>query len=146
MAGKRIGRPTRCNDALAKAIGRRVRGGVSLQTACDCERVNAQSVYEWFHKGTGLAAREPYQSFTASLKRDLADARATAEERVFAGELQWQSSARWLESMDPATWRRTERREVDVSGALEIPWPDLAKPGIEGARAAARRSRRPERA
>jgi len=121
-------------------LAARIVQGVSLHTACECEGITQRTLSNWgrWH----AEGREPYASLFPVLKRAKAQARATAEKRVFAGELQWQSSARWLESIDPDTWRRTERREVDVSG-IEIPWPDLAQPGIEGARAAARRSSRP---
>ena len=137
------GRPTDCDPKVAAQIGDLMRQGVSFTTACDVVGAPNQRVYEWRRKGEADDATEPYRTFAGILKKGRADAIAAAEKRVFAGQGQWQSSARWLESMAPDTWRRTERREVDVSGTLEIPWPDLAQPGIEGARAAARRSSRP---
>ena len=60
------------------------------------------------------------------LKRTRAEAIVKAERRVFEGMGRWQSSARWLESMDPDTWRRTERREISQTTDIRVRWPDFA--------------------
>ncbi len=71
---------------------------------------------------------EPYAAILPPLKKAIAVAVREAEKRVFRGDLQWQSSARWLESMRPARWRRTKRRETSQTQDIRFSWPDRATP------------------
>ena len=109
---------------LAEAIGEKVIAGWSLAAAAEAMGVNRTAIYNWLDKGTD--GREPYAAFADTLKRALAEARGKAEENIYRRVDQWQASARWLESMDPKTWRRTERREVTQTSDIRVAWPDLA--------------------
>lgn len=109
---------------LAAAIGEKVIAGWSLAAAAEALGVNRTAIYDWLNKGTD--GREPYATFAVNLKRALAEARGKAEENIYRRVDQWQASARWLESMDPKTWRRTERREVTQATDIRIAWPDLS--------------------
>ena len=122
---------------LATAIGEKVIAGWSLAAAAEALGVNRTAIYDWLDKGKD--GREPYATFADNLKKALAEARGKAEENIYRRVEQWQASARWLESMDPQTWRRTERREVSQTNDVRVAWPDLAKsgPGMAERRAAA---------
>ena len=63
------------------------------------------------------------------LKRARYEAIANAEQRVYSGESGWQAAAKWLESIYPEQWRRTQRREISSQEDIRIAWPDLAKSG-----------------
>ena len=110
---------------LAAAIGEKVIAGWSLAAAAEALGVNRTAIYDWLDKGTD--GREPYATFANNLKRALAEARGRAEENIYRRVDQWQASARWLESMDPKTWRRTERREVAQATDIRVAWPDLCQ-------------------
>ena len=75
----------------------------------------------------------------APLKRARHEAIGNAEQRVYEGKTGWQAAARWLESIYPKQWRRTQRREISSQADVWIAWPDLAKsgPGMAARRAAA---------
>lgn len=136
------GRPTKCTLELAEAIGAMVVRGASIKHAAEAQGVPRSLVYDWMEKGKA-PDNEPYTGFSDTLRQLLAQAQAEAEIRVYEGRKGWRGAVRWLEAKDPDTWRRTERRDLShrMTGAdITIPFPDIVKPGIEGAKAAARAS------
>ena len=124
---------------LAEALGKKVMRGWSIASAAESLGVHRTTIYQWLDKGEGPQATKPYKGFADTLKKALGGARGLAEENIFGRVDNWQASARWLESIDPKTWRRTERREVAQTTDIRVSWPDLAKvgPGMAERRAAA---------
>lgn len=137
MAGKKPGPATLCEPKSVAAVAKHIEEGASLSAACGAEGVNHSTLDGWRKKAAN--GIEPYATIIKPLKRAIAIAVATAEKRVYRGGQFWQSSARWLESMRPGRWRRTEKREVTQTQDIRFSWPDLAKsgPGMAARRAAA---------
>lgn len=127
MAGKKPGPATLCEPKTVAAVAQHVEEGASLSAACGAEGVNHSTLDGWRKKAKDGV--EPYATIVKPLKRAIAIAVCSAEKRVFGGQGQWQSSARWLESMRPGRWRRTEKREISQTTDIRVSWPDLAKPG-----------------
>lgn len=111
------GPETLCTPKLVRSLSAKILRGRSIEAACGAVGIDAKSLRDWEEKAD--AGTEPYASILPTLKRALAEAKGVAEERVYAGEGGWQSSARWLESIKPEIWRRTERRELE-GGAKPI--------------------------
>ena len=140
MTAKRIGRPTKCTPELVQTLADEIRLGVSLHTACECVGISQQTLSNWQHWHS--EGKEPYATLFGVLKAAKGFSRAKAEKRIMEGPLRWESSARWLESMDPDAWRRRETRDVNVHGEIEVMFPDLDEPGVDGAVAAAKKRKK----
>jgi len=121
------GPKTLCTPAMVRQLAGNIERGMSLEAACGAEGISDGTLRHWRAKAE--EGVEPYASILAPLKRSMAGAVGQAETRVFAGRMGWQASARWLESMKPDIWRRTERREVNETRDIRVYWADLAKPG-----------------
>jgi hypothetical protein len=67
----------------------------------------------------GLSSgEEPWASYRRIMLEAIGDAIGAAEERVARGPLQWQSSARWLESIAPDVWRIRTEQGVNLRARL----------------------------
>ena len=126
MAEREI-KPRKCNPKIVAKIGEMVSGGASLRNAAGSVGIGNRTLQYWNQQAK--KGVEPYKTLLRPLKKALCEAKARAEQRVYSGKGTWQSSARWLESLAPDLWRRTERREVSQTGDLRISWPDLSKSG-----------------
>lgn len=130
----KVGRPkasgTTCDVEIAGTLADRLIRGASLKSACEAEGLPRGTVDGWMRKGED-GETEPYATFRVILKTALGEAKCLAEQRVYDGKGAWQAAARWLESLDRDQWQRSERREVEHSGRIEIPFPE---PGAASAR------------
>ena len=115
---------TKCTPETIAKIGEMVSKGSSLRNAAGACGIGKRTLLLWREKAKkGIV---PYKDIMRPLKRALAEARGMAEQRVYSGKGTWQSSARWLESLSPALWRRTERQIVEQTSDVRVRWPDLA--------------------
>lgn len=141
MAGKgKRGPATLCTPELIAAMAEHIEAGASLKATCAAEGIDRSTITKWLQKAK--EGKEPYAGTVTPLKRAIAVAVREAEKRVFRGDLQWQSSARWLESMRPARWRRTKRQETTLKGGGK-PIPVDVKLGEELLRKMIEESARP---
>jgi len=115
---------SKCTPEIVAEICRLVLGGASMKNAAGSVGITPTTLRRW--QAWQREGKEPYASLCTPLKRARAEAIVTAEHRVYAGKVGWQSSARWLESIEPQTWRRTERREIAQTTDIRVRWPDLA--------------------
>jgi len=136
------GPKTLCTPAMVRLLAKGIQAGASLEAACGAAGIDAKSLRDW--RENAEKGIEPYASILPPLKKAMACAVGQAETRVFAGKMGWQASARWLESMKPAVWRRTEAHaiqggdkpiKVDMDMGQELLRKMLAfavKPGVPG--------------
>ena len=117
-------RRLKCTPEIVAAICQHVLAGASMRSAAGSVGIDYSTLKRWL--AWQREGKEPYARLCAPLKKARAEAIVKAERRVFEGMGRWQSSARWLESMDPDTWRRTERREISQTTDIRVRWPDLA--------------------
>jgi len=117
-------RRLKCTPEIVAAICRHVLAGASMRSAAGSVGITYTTLKRW--QAWQREGKEPYASLCAPLKRARAEAIVNAERRVYEGKAGWQASARWLESIEPRTWRRTERREIAQATDIRIRWPDLA--------------------
>ena len=116
--------PTKCTPELIANLCQEIESGASIGAACGAVGISRRRLRVW--KAKARRGLEPYRQRVRSLKRAFLTATRKAEQRVYAGKGTWQSLARWLESMEPEVWRRTERREISQTTDIRIRWPDLA--------------------
>ncbi|MEA3367713.1 MAG: hypothetical protein U9R68_06325, partial [Planctomycetota bacterium] len=109
------GRPTKCTPKLIDTLVQELTAGASLSAACRAAGITPETRRQWEKRAE--AGQEPYAGFLGPLKKAEGQAVAEAEKRVKAGKPGWQGSARWLESMKPDVWRRTDKHELQHSGA-----------------------------
>ena len=139
---KKPGPKTLCTPKMVRALSAEIERGASIESACGAVGIDRSTLTKWLQKAEEKV--EPYLTTVTPLKRALATAVRHAEQRIFAGEQRWESSARWLESMRPDPWRRTERHEhegggkpipVDMNLGTELLQKIIAaaqKPGVPG--------------
>jgi len=119
MAGnKKPGPKTLCTPKMVRALSAEIKRGASIKAACGAAGIDSKSLRDW--RANAEKGIEPYASIFPPLKKALSAAVGQAEMRVYAGKMGWQASARWLESISPNPWRRTDRREVH-DGVQPIP-------------------------
>ena len=138
----RPGPETLCTEKVCRSLATEIKKGSSIKAACGARGIEPKSLRDWRAKAE--QGVEPYASIFPPLKKALASAMSRAEQRVYAGRKGWQSSARWLESMKPKPWRRTEQVKhggggepipVNVNLASELLGKVLEaalKPGVPG--------------
>ena len=109
-ANTKPGPKARCKPELVLAIAAEIEQGASIEAACGAVGIAKSTLGTWRRKAD--EGVEPYVAILTPLKRALHVAVLTAARQVYAGRTGWQASARWLESMKPDPWRRTEGREL----------------------------------
>jgi len=124
----------KCTPKLVAKLADDIREGASLKNAAEAVGISERQLRHW--RTWADEGKEPYASLVPVLKKAIGEAKAKAERRIARGELRWESSARWLESIDPDQWRRTERRQVDLRGEIRLRHPDPTVAGADGVRAA----------
>jgi hypothetical protein len=66
----RIGRPTKCDEALTERVCLRVRNGLRLEAALTAEGIGQATGYEWKARATSdKEADAPYRTFAESVAR-----------------------------------------------------------------------------
>jgi len=111
-------RRLKCSAKLVAEIGRKIVAGASMKSAAGSVGIDYSTLKRW--QAWEREGKEPFAALCAPLKKARAEAIMKAEQRVYAGKMGWQAAARWLESISPNPWRRTERREVH-GGVQPIP-------------------------
>jgi len=136
-------RRMKCTPEIVAAICRHVLGGASMRSAAGSVGIDYSTLKRW--QAWEREGKEPFAALCAPLKKARSEAIVKAEQRVYEGKMGWQAAARWLESISPNPWRRTERREeaggggppveVDVNLGAELLRKVIAasaKPGVPG--------------
>jgi len=100
----------KCSAELVAEISREIVAGASMRSAAGSVGIDYSTLKRW--QAWEREGREPFAALCAPLKKARAEAIGKAEQRLYAGKVGWQASARWLESMDPKQWRRSERQEL----------------------------------
>ncbi len=116
--GKR-GRPSKLTQELTDAICCDILIGGRFDNAILAHGVSQQLKSVWVMRGKkedeeGLDTVHAY--FYRNISQVESQAKVKAEQKVFAGGSDWQSSARWLESADQKNWSRYEKHEVSGPG------------------------------
>ncbi len=104
-----MSRPTDLTPELADKLCDLARAGLPISKVAEHEGIDYSTLKRW-QKRKG----EPYEAFSASLKRARAEAQGIWIAAIERGDPQWQSRAWLLERSDPKNWGRRMEMKAKV--------------------------------
>ncbi len=104
-----MSRPTDLTTELATALCQLVKDGLPMVRAAEHEGIHYSTFKRWqTRKG------EPYEAFSASLKKAKAEAQKQSIAVIRSGAQGWQGEAWYLERSDPKNWGRRMEMKAKV--------------------------------
>ncbi len=104
-----VSRPTDLTPELATALCQLVKDGLPMVRAAEHEGIHYSTFKRWqTRKG------EPYEAFSASLKKAKAEAQKQSIAVIRSGAQGWQGEAWYLERSDPKNWGRRMEMKAKV--------------------------------
>ena len=106
-----MGRPTKLDEATARAIIDALRVGCPIRVACQAAGVGPTTFKSWVARGKSPdEADAPYRAFRADVQKARAAGEAAALKVIHAAmPTTWQAAAWFLERSRPARWARAGR-------------------------------------
>jgi transposase len=113
------GRPPELTDELHDKIINLIRAGNYIETAAIAAGISKQSLYTWMKNGNKQKAGK-YRKFLDAINKAVGEAEAIDVNNIAkaAAKGNWTASAWRLERKHPQKWGRSERHEVQHSGAV----------------------------
>ena len=113
------GRPPELTDEMHDKIIGLIRAGNYVETASIAAGISKQTLYVWMKKGNKENSGK-HKKFVDAVHKAIGESEAIDVNNIAkaAQKGQWQASAWRLERKHPQKWGRSERHEVQHSGAV----------------------------